>query len=236
MRTLTDAYARALQGDILFPIYFFEAEFADGAINLWTGMGERVWDGKTWSGVGWLLGLSEVEEAAETRSTTLTVGLPATTELVSAALAQFRKNKPLTIWQGLLQEGILEGDPATGIVEGFLEMIVLDGDPPSDTFEGDPATMIVEGHVRGELVDGMAEGTLIDDPVQIFAGLAEISEIDVDPGKPSIRFRYASKLADLERARVRRQTHEDQQIDCPGDRFFEFVGPLSDKKIQWGAV
>jgi hypothetical protein len=34
-------------------------------------------------------------------------------------------------------------------------------------------------------------------------------------------------------ARVRRYTHEDQQIDAPGDKFFEFIPSLQDAQIPW---
>jgi hypothetical protein len=33
---------------------------------------------------------------------------------------------------------------------------------------------------------------------------------------------------------VRRFTHEDHQIDHPGDRIFEFVGPIADRVLTWG--
>lgn len=183
MRVLTEAMKDALRGDILFPIYFVHAEFASGDLRLWTGMGTRTAMGEEWTGVGWLLGFSQVEETIDTHATQLTIGLPANSELVSLMLSSFQKYKPIEIWQGLLSE---------------------------------------------------VDGSLIADPVQVFAGVADVFEIDADPRKPVIRARYSSKMADLERARERRQTHEDQQIDHSGDRFYEFTGPLGDKVTRWG--
>jgi hypothetical protein len=42
-----------------------------------------------------------------------------------------------------------------------------------------------------------------------------------------------SILADLERARVRRYTHEDQQMLYPGDRGLEFVAAIQNKEVIW---
>ncbi|MBS0542028.1 MAG: hypothetical protein JSR47_24920 [Proteobacteria bacterium] len=187
MRNISEAFAAALGGDILYPIFFYEAEFANGTMNLWTGFGDRVWDGKTWTGIGWLIGISEVEETTDTQATSLTIGLQANQQVVSAALQSIRRNKPMTIWMGLLSDG--GGDVA-----------------------------------KGELIDVQ----------QIFSGLCDISEVDVDPANPAVRIKYSNKLADLERARVRRQTDADQKIDFPEDRGFEYVGALSDAVLPWG--
>jgi len=41
-------------------------------------------------------------------------------------------------------------------------------------------------------------------------------------------------LIDLERARVRRYTPEDQKINFPNDKGLDFVSDLTDKVVQWG--
>jgi hypothetical protein len=206
VRDLSAAFAAALDGDILYPIFFYEIEGQSGTLRLWTGFGDRVWNGQTWAGVGWIIGMSEVEESTETRATSITIGMPANTELLSVALLELKRNKPCTVWMGLLSGDLVIGDPETDLVLG------------------DPATGLMIGADKGILVDVQ----------QVFAGLFDLAELDIDPGSPQIRLRYASKIADLERARVRRMTNADQQIDYPGDRFFEYVGPLTDKVLNWG--
>lgn len=182
-RPMSAEMEAALEASIIYPIYFFEVGVAnDEYLRLWTGMGDRSWDSKTWSGVGWILGMSEVEETSETKATSFTLGTPANAAMISLALGNFRKNRPCTVWQGLLSTA----------------------------------------------------GALIDTPLVIASGLTDISEIDMDPEKPAIRISCESRFADLERARVRRYTHEDHQIDYPGDLFFQFVGSLSDKVLTWG--
>lgn len=180
-REMSAAMEAALEADIIYPIYFFEIGFASDTLRFWTGFGDFDWNGETWSGVGWILGFSETEETAETRATTFTIGSPATTALVAAALANFRKNRPVTIWQGLKA----------------------------------------------------ADGSLIEDPIVIAAGFTDISEIDTNPESPRIRIRCETRITDLERARVRRYTHEDHQIDHPGDLFFQFAAQV-DGVLTWG--
>ncbi len=200
----------ALQEAVVYPIFFFEFEFSNGTLRLWNGgFGDFVWDSKTWSGVGWLLGMSEVEETTETKSTSLTVGLPANAELISIALQNVRRNQPLTIWMGL---------------RGVTGEVVI-GDPDDDTALGDPDS---------GLVFGEETGGLLDTPLVWFSGLCDVSLITVDPLNPSVQIRYKSRIADLERARVRRQTPEDQAIDFPNDKFYDFVGPLTDARFNWG--
>jgi hypothetical protein len=181
-RPMSAEMEAALEGDIVYPIYFFEIEFATATLQLWTGFGDRVWDGKTWAGVGWILGMSEVEETSETKAVNFIIGMPANAQVIEIALAEFRRNKPATIWQGLLD----------------------------------------------------ADGVLIDDPMIIAAGFTDLSELDINTDKPAIRINCESKFGDMERARVRRYTIEDHQIEYPDDLFFEQVGKLTDKTLTWG--
>ena len=70
---------------------------------------------------------------------------------------------------------------------------------------------------------------LIDGDVQFGQSVAIMEYLDETyPAYPLM------PSAPIERARVRRYTHEDHQIDYPGDLFFQFVGSLSDKVLTWG--
>lgn len=208
-RIMSAAMKAALEADILYPVYFFEAETRTSTLRLWTGHPGRTaaWNGQDWLGIGWLIGFSEVEETAEVKATSMTVGLAASAELIEAALAELRRNNKVRVFEGFLTPGWSFGDAAA--------TYVLGDDAPA--FEiGQPA------------------GMLIEDPIEIFRGQLDIPEIDLqDPAKPSIRIRYASPLADFEKARDWRSSHESQQIDHPGDLFYEFAGK-TDTVISWG--
>ena len=77
-------------------------------------------------------------------------------------------------------------------------------------------------------------GAILADPAKSFEGRLDVADIDEQGETSTVRITYASRLADLETARERRYTHQDQQIDFSGDLGFEFIGSLQDKVISWG--
>lgn len=79
-----------------------------------------------------------------------------------------------------------------------------------------------------------AAGVMVDDPIRIASGKMDEMPIDTDPAAPTIGLTAEGDLITLTKASERRYTHEDQQIDYPGDLFFEFVTQMQDKAIVWG--
>ena len=79
-----------------------------------------------------------------------------------------------------------------------------------------------------------ASGAIIADPDPLFTGRADVMAITDDGATATIDLSVESRLIDLQRARARRYEHEDQQIDYPGDKFFEYVTTIQDKQVKWG--
>ena len=80
---------------------------------------------------------------------------------------------------------------------------------------------------------------LIVEPVLVFSGLIDNSNIDI--GKTAtVTVTVESRLIAWERAKIRRYTNEDQQQRFSGesptitDKFLEFVNQTVDKEILWG--
>lgn len=72
-----------------------------------------------------------------------------------------------------------------------------------------------------------------DGPYLVFRGRMDTMPIhDGDTGTVQVICR--NRLADWDRPRERRYTHEDQQIDYPGDLGLQFVAQMVDKEIIWG--
>lgn len=69
-----------------------------------------------------------------------------------------------------------------------------------------------------------------------FSGDLDSVNIDEDPNDSAIRLEYTSKLARLNGTRERRWTNEDQRIEYPSDKGFEYVESLQQKRIYWGQV
>jgi hypothetical protein len=74
-------------------------------------------------------------------------------------------------------------------------------------------------------------GQVVEDPVLLFRGRMDVPELDEDEKTTTIICSAESRLIDLEIPREGRYTHEDQQIDFLGDKFFSQVPSLQEKQI-----
>lgn len=77
-------------------------------------------------------------------------------------------------------------------------------------------------------------GSLIADPVIIFSGFMDTMTIAEAGTYSTISIAVENKLVAFERSKVRRYTAEDQKIDHPTDKGFEFVTSIVQKQIIWG--
>ena len=75
---------------------------------------------------------------------------------------------------------------------------------------------------------------LIDTPYLVLEGLTDIPTIDDEPDGGRISLSVENRLVRLEHSIERRWTPEDQHIDHPGDKGFDFVAGLVDAQITWG--
>ena len=74
---------------------------------------------------------------------------------------------------------------------------------------------------------------VIDAPILMFSG--SIDRMDIDIGATAtVTLTAESRLADWDRPRIRRYTHEDQKSKYPNDKGFEFVSALVEAKFAWG--
>jgi hypothetical protein len=80
-----------------------------------------------------------------------------------------------------------------------------------------------------------ADGTLVSDPLCIFDGLINYCVID-DDGKTSTVTVQLDKEGIAKKSEPRRYSHEDQQIDFPGDLFFEYLAGNIGKDFPWGKI
>jgi len=82
------------------------------------------------------------------------------------------------------------------------------------------------------LFDGT--NALVPDPFLSFAGRMDQPTLDVAGETASISINCESRLIDMNVACDRRYTDEDQQLDHPGDRGFEFVNSIQEVTVTWG--
>ncbi len=77
-------------------------------------------------------------------------------------------------------------------------------------------------------------GVVVNDPYMIFKGSMDTMSISDSGDSANIALSAESRLIDLDRARERRFTSEDQKIDFPNDKGLEFITSLQEKAIVWG--
>jgi hypothetical protein len=75
---------------------------------------------------------------------------------------------------------------------------------------------------------------VIVDPYESFGGRMDVPSIEEGGETSTIKLRVENRLVDFNRARERRFTHEDQQIDYPGDLGFEYVAGYQEWNGVWG--
>ena len=132
-----------------------------------------------------------------------------------------------------------------GLVLGFSEI-----DEPSEirstgmnvSLSGIPTDMLsiaLNEQYQGRTLNmyfGVLDNTtrqLVGTPGRIFTGLMDVMKISVGRESASINLSVENRLIDLNRTRERRFTHEDQQLDFPGDDGFLQVPLISDISLVW---
>lgn len=127
-RELTAAMLAQVQADKLYPIVFYEGEFASDTIRLWTGIGSISWNGYTWTGLGNLIAISPIKETTGIEAVGFQVTITGESSAnVSRALQACRQNKPGKLWLGALTAaGAVVADPYQIRAGKFSQPIVDD--------------------------------------------------------------------------------------------------------------
>lgn len=81
-------------------------------------------------------------------------------------------------------------------------------------------------------------GTIADDGTvssyMVFSGLMDVMTIAENSETCTVSIAAENRLIDLERARVRRYTSEDQKQLHPSDNGFDFVTSIQEPNVEWG--
>lgn len=116
-------FEQAIQDGTVRPAIFYEGEFASGTVRLWSGHQEIVWDGRTWSAAGLLIGVSPIEETEDIVASGVAItlsGVPL--DLQSLAIQEAQQGAPGRVWLALMTEdGEIIADPYLA-VEGRLDV------------------------------------------------------------------------------------------------------------------
>lgn len=78
--------------------------------------------------------------------------------------------------------------------------------------------------------------TLIADPVAAWIGRIDDPEVEVGAVTATISINCEDRLVEMNTPVDRRYTHDDQQLDAPGDLAFEGVPGIQMSFISWGSI
>jgi len=131
-RTLTNDFKTALALPEVLPFLIVKIGTADGDINVWSGIGNLIFDPGTGNeifiGVGTFGGMSAPQETKELKANGVNLslsGVPAS--MISLALQSMRQGKDGRIWMGLynVSTGVLIEDPID-IFSGLTDIVAIE--------------------------------------------------------------------------------------------------------------
>lgn len=181
-------------------------EVSVAPLYFWTGLGDLVVDGVTYSGTGELLSISEVKETADISAAGANLSLSGVpTDIISLALQ--------VPYQGRLcriKFGLLDTKRNVLLLENGSTLLLEDG----NAIDIDPATPAL---------------------TTLFVGYMDQMNIDEGPETSTINVAVENNLiAKLNKPIVNRYTSESQKSRYPGDLAFDFVPDLQDRPPAWG--
>lgn len=209
-RGLPAEVASAALADTVRPFFAVELLFdSPNELRFWTGLGDIVYDGETYTGAGELMQISEVQESSDiaARGATLTMsGIPS--NLLNLAV-----DEPYQGRIAKIKFGIFTTAPGPGnLLVSDTEYLLVDTDTKLD-------------------INFTSSFNMFD----LFVGRMDQMTIDDGADTATIALTVESKLIDLERPRIRRYSDENQQSRFSGDLAFEFVSRLQDESLTWGS-
>ena len=141
-RSLTAGMVTEVTGEKLEPILLVKLAFDSGDLNLHTGVGDLVFSGDTYTGLGDLISFSAIEETDSLQAVGLTGALSGVpSALVSIALAEDYMGRALTVWFGALDSsGDLIADPEL-VFAGLLDSMLIED-------AGETATIAIQAENR----------------------------------------------------------------------------------------
>lgn len=126
-RALTGGMITEVTASILEPVLLLKMSFPSADINVWSGLGNKTFDGDVYQGIGDLGGVSALEETQLLQSSGMTFilsGIPSA--FISVALAEDYQERLAKLWFGALDSSKeLVSDPYL-IFSGRMDVMTID--------------------------------------------------------------------------------------------------------------
>lgn len=204
MRDLTTEMAQGFASASVSPALLAEFEFDSGTLRMWSGYGDLVFNGDTYTGGGNLIGISDIQETQELEAKGLVFSLTGIPQnLIATALTERTRGRPCRLY-----------------------LAIVSSTRSVDTESGD--SVLTED---GGLV--LLENQLVDSPYRIFTGMMDVMELTDNADSATFRLSAESSLIVGQRNKVRRYTSEEQRRVYPADKGLDLINQLQDKEVVW---
>lgn len=141
-------------------------------------------------------------------------------------------------WLGLGRAGGIDALSEGAGLQARGAALQLSGVPVSGEGESEYIAIALDEHYQGRDLRIWAavlddQFRIVGDPKLVFLG--RIDNMDITVGTTAtIVLAAESRLADLERPRVRRYNDADQQAEYPGDLGLQYAEQMVEKALMWG--
>ena len=207
-RIVSTGFSEELDQTVIQPFLAVDLLFdSPNELYFWTGLGNLEVGGNTYIGTADILNISPIEETTEIAARGAQFIMTGLpASLVSLALTEPYQGRIAKVYFGLIPM------PARLLAEDGSVLTAEDLYPIS-----------IAPDINTEFVE-------------IFSGYMDVMSINDASDTATIAVSVENRLIDLERARSRRYTSEDQkQISgFTTDAGFDFVTDMQDKEIRWG--
>lgn len=204
-RSLSADLSSAFTQSVLRPFLAVDLLFdIPNQVYVWSGLGDLSLGGNTYTGVGNLLQISDMQESSDIAAYGATITLSG----IPSAYVSLAVNEPYQARKAIIQFGVVGGSESALLMEDGSYILLEDG-----------------GKI---LLEGLATSS-----ATIFSGEMDQMNISYGPETVTISLNVESRMVNLRNPRIRRYTDEDHQSRYPGDVAFEFVTRLQNESLEW---
>lgn len=121
-RTLPSGMAAALAQESVTLFYAIELLFDSGAVRIWTGYGDKIINGQTYTGAGILLNIDGIAEVADLSASGINITLSAiSSSVISLALQENYQGRVARVYFGV--DGVAN---ALEVFSGFMDVMTIE--------------------------------------------------------------------------------------------------------------
>lgn len=181
---ISAAEAAHLEADQQILFIAVKAEFDTETVYLWSGNHDLTFGGDTYTGVGTLLSVSDIEESLDLASAGVTVTLAGMdADVLNLALTEEYQNRKITISLGHLSGGTTHTVGTMILFGGRMSAMTIQDDPNGSTIVVECENRLIDLERPSNLRYTNQSQRFFDSTDTCFSRIAQIQDIEVSWGR-----------------------------------------------------